>query len=147
MTTSAPSLARPSAPVTATRSAVRPVRTRGGAWSVTWKDRASSSRSKVRRSAGMDRHPSGTAKRTLAVAGPRVRLVTVTLKRRAVPVGAPETCAEFQEEADEAICALTPEPFHAVGLWYTDFSQTTDEEVRELLELASADRAPVGNST
>src|SRR5262249_5097713 len=55
----------------------------------------------------------------------------------AVPVGAPETCAEFRDEADEAICVQTPEPFYAVGLWYGDFSQTTDEEVRDLLEQAA----------
>jgi predicted phosphoribosyltransferase len=58
----------------------------------------------------------------------------------AVPIGAPETCAEFQWEADEAVCARTPEPFRAVGLWYGDFSQTTDEEVRELLGQAADDR-------
>src|SRR5439155_13400031 len=63
----------------------------------------------------------------------------------AVPVGAPETCAEFQDEADEAICALTPDPFYAVGLWYGDFTQTTDEEVRDLLEQAGAEHAPVGH--
>jgi predicted phosphoribosyltransferase len=51
----------------------------------------------------------------------------------AVPVAAPETCAEFQEEVDQIICAHTPEPFRAVGLWYQDFSQTSDREVRELL--------------
>jgi len=56
----------------------------------------------------------------------------------AVPVGARETCAEFEQEADEAICAREPEPFHAVGVWYDDFSQTTDEEVRELLARAGA---------
>jgi putative phosphoribosyl transferase len=60
----------------------------------------------------------------------------------AVPVGAPETCAEFQGEADEAICARTPEPFYAVGLWYGDFSQTTDEEVHDLLERAAEEHAP-----
>jgi predicted phosphoribosyltransferase len=60
----------------------------------------------------------------------------------AVPVGAPETCAEFQDEADEAICARTPEPFYAVGLWYGDFSQTTDEEVHDLLERAAEEHAP-----
>jgi putative phosphoribosyl transferase len=65
----------------------------------------------------------------------------------AVPVGAPETCAEFQDEADEAICALTPDPFHAVGLWYGDFSQTTDEEVRELLEQAAMEQAPAGHGS
>jgi putative phosphoribosyl transferase len=52
----------------------------------------------------------------------------------AVPVGAPETCREFEDIADVVICARTPEPFSAVGLWYRDFSQTTDEEVRDLLQ-------------
>jgi putative phosphoribosyl transferase len=56
----------------------------------------------------------------------------------AVPVAARETCAEFQDEADEVICARTPEPFRAVGVWYRDFSQTSDEEVRGLLERAVA---------
>jgi putative phosphoribosyl transferase len=54
----------------------------------------------------------------------------------AVPVGAPSTCAEFEDIADEAVCACVPEPFHAVGVWYDDFSQTSDEEVRELLARA-----------
>ncbi|MGH9905776.1 MAG: phosphoribosyltransferase [Pyrinomonadaceae bacterium] len=52
----------------------------------------------------------------------------------AVPVSAPETCDDFRSEVDEIVCAVTPEPFRGVGLWYEDFSQTTDEEVRELLE-------------
>jgi putative phosphoribosyl transferase len=51
----------------------------------------------------------------------------------AVPVGSPETCNELKFVADEIICARTPDPFVAVGLWYKDFSQTTDEEVRSLL--------------
>ncbi len=51
----------------------------------------------------------------------------------AVPVGAAETCEEFEGEADEAVCAREPDPFYAVGAWYDDFSQTTDEEVRDLL--------------
>jgi predicted phosphoribosyltransferase len=54
----------------------------------------------------------------------------------AVPVAAPETCEALRAEADEVICARTPEPFYAVGLWYEDFSQTSDDEVRELLEHA-----------
>jgi predicted phosphoribosyltransferase len=62
----------------------------------------------------------------------------------AVPVGAPETCAEFEHEADEAICALTPDPFYAVGAWYHDFSQTTDREVRELLEQAAKEQTNYG---
>jgi putative phosphoribosyl transferase len=51
----------------------------------------------------------------------------------AVPVAAEETCNEFRSEVDEVICAYTPEPFFAVGLWYEDFTQTSDEKVRELL--------------
>jgi predicted phosphoribosyltransferase len=55
----------------------------------------------------------------------------------AVPVAAAETCAALRAEADEVICARTPEPFRAVGWWYEDFAQTTDEEVRDLLARAA----------
>jgi putative phosphoribosyl transferase len=51
----------------------------------------------------------------------------------AVPVGAGETCQELGEMADVVVCAETPDPFYAVGSWYADFDQTTDEEVRDLL--------------
>jgi putative phosphoribosyl transferase len=54
----------------------------------------------------------------------------------AVPVAAPETCDAFRDIADDIICAETPEPFRAVSMWYDDFSQTTDDEVHELLEHA-----------
>jgi putative phosphoribosyl transferase len=54
----------------------------------------------------------------------------------AVPVGATETCQELNEVADEVVCAETPDPFWAVGSWYADFDQTTDAEVRELLNRA-----------
>ena len=54
----------------------------------------------------------------------------------AVPVAAAETCDEFRRDVDQILCGMTPEPFHAVGLWYEDFGQTTDEEVRELLHQA-----------
>lgn len=60
----------------------------------------------------------------------------------AVPISAPETCAAFREIVDEIICVMTPEPFGAVGLWYEDFAQTTDEEVRTLLRQA-AQAAPL----
>lgn len=56
----------------------------------------------------------------------------------AVPVGAPETCRDFQEIADEVVCARTPTPFSAVGLWYRNFDQTTDDEVRTLLRAHDA---------
>lgn len=51
----------------------------------------------------------------------------------AVPTAAPETCQALKAEVDDVLCAITPEPFHSVGLWYGDFSQTTDEEVKDLL--------------
>jgi putative phosphoribosyl transferase len=51
----------------------------------------------------------------------------------AVPTAAPSTCKEFEDEVDEIVCAETPEPFYAVGAWYEDFSQLTDEEVRQML--------------
>ena len=54
----------------------------------------------------------------------------------AVPVSAPETCDEYRMGVDEIICGKTPEPFMGVGMWYRDFSQTTDEEVREILARA-----------
>jgi putative phosphoribosyl transferase len=55
----------------------------------------------------------------------------------AVPVGPPDTCREFEDEADETICATAPEFFQAVGQYYEDFSQTSDEEVRDLLARAA----------
>jgi putative phosphoribosyl transferase len=51
----------------------------------------------------------------------------------AVPVGAAAACARTAAVADEVVCARTPEPFSAVGEWYRDFSQTSDDEVRALL--------------
>ena len=57
----------------------------------------------------------------------------------AVPVSAPQTCDEYRMGVDEIVCAVTPEPFYGVGQWYVDFSQTTDEEVRQLLAKAQAE--------
>ena len=53
----------------------------------------------------------------------------------AVPVAAAPTCTDLQQEVDELICLHAPEPFYSVGFWYEDFSQTSDEEIREMLEL------------
>ena len=58
----------------------------------------------------------------------------------AVPTASRETCEQFEREVDEVVCGITPEPFFAVGLWYENFEQTTDEEVRELLERAQQER-------
>jgi putative phosphoribosyl transferase len=58
----------------------------------------------------------------------------------AVPVASPQACEEFREYVDETVCVATPEPFYAVGVWYENFSQTSDAEVRELLERAARER-------
>ena len=63
----------------------------------------------------------------------------------AVPVAATSTCEELRGEVDETVCAETPEPFRAVGLWYEDFSQTSDEEVRDLLERTEYAHSPTGS--
>jgi len=55
----------------------------------------------------------------------------------AVPTASPRTADEFHSLVDEFICEITPEPFYAVGVWYEDFSQTTDEVVRDLLDRAA----------
>jgi predicted phosphoribosyltransferase len=77
--------------------------------------------------------------------GSSMRVAVLALKRKrpaqivvAVPLGAPTTCAEFESEVDQIICAVTPEPFRSVGQWYGDFSQTSDEEVRDLLRRAAS---------
>lgn len=57
----------------------------------------------------------------------------------AVPVAASRTCASLQDVVDRVVCVDTPEPFHAVGLYYRNFEQTSDEEVRRLLARAAAD--------
>ena len=74
---------------------------------------------------------------TMRAAVEAVRLHKPSRVVVAVPVAAAETCREFRARADEIVCAKTPEPFSAVGQWYVDFSQTTDDEVRALLEDAT----------
>jgi putative phosphoribosyl transferase len=76
--------------------------------------------------------------------GASMKAAVAALKRRhpahiivAVPVAARDSCEAFREDVDEVVCAFTPDPFFAVGSWYQDFSQTSDEEVRELLEKSS----------
>jgi predicted phosphoribosyltransferase len=77
--------------------------------------------------------------------GSSMRVAALALRNKnpariivAVPVASPATCAEFESEVDQVICAITPDPFWAVGQWYADFSQTTDEEVRDLLRRAAS---------
>jgi predicted phosphoribosyltransferase len=80
--------------------------------------------------------------------GSTMRAAIAALRRQepsrivvAVPLAAPSTCEELAVEVDEMVCAQTPEPFRAVGIWYYDFAPTTDEEVRDLLERAAARHA------
>src|SRR5213596_2935758 len=79
--------------------------------------------------------------------GATMRAAVKALRQRGVakivvaaPVGAPDTCRELEQEADETVCATTPEFFQAVGQYYDDFSQTSDEEVRDLLVAAAQGR-------
>ena len=64
----------------------------------------------------------------------------------AVPVSSPETCDEVRSEVDEIVCAFTPANLQGVGLWYEDFSQTSDEEVRELLKRAAQQEHHIASS-
>jgi len=74
---------------------------------------------------------------TMRAAAAALRKQSVAKIVVAVPVGAPETCGAMEREVDEMICTFMPEFFHGVGQFYEDFSQTTDEEVRELLKAFS----------
>jgi putative phosphoribosyl transferase len=76
--------------------------------------------------------------------GATMRAAATALRHRnpaaivtAVPVAAPRTCASLRNVVDRVICAYTPEPFHAVGLYYQNFEQTSDDEVRRLLAEAA----------
>jgi predicted phosphoribosyltransferase len=82
--------------------------------------------------------------------GATMRAAAATLRTQgpewlvvAVPVAPPETCAALRTAADDVVCALSPEPFIAVGAWYDDFAQTSDEEVRALLQKAAEEQVGV----
>ena len=93
-----------------------------------------------------DRPPPDVAGRTVIVVddglatGATMRAAIRALRQQeprrivvAVPTASPDTCEALKAEADDVVCAMTPEPFFAVGHWYEDFTQTTDDEVRDLL--------------
>jgi putative phosphoribosyl transferase len=97
-----------------------------------------------------DRRPVDVEDRTVILVddglatGATMRAGTLALRAKhprrlvlAVPVAAAQTCELLRADADELVCASTPEPFVAVGAWYDDFSQTTDDEVRALLARSS----------
>ena len=63
----------------------------------------------------------------------------------AVPVAAAPTREELSSLVDEMVCYATPEPFYSVGFWYDDFSQTTDDEIRDLLERAAKEMTPAAS--
>ena len=100
-----------------------------------------------------DRPPPDVSVRTVILVddglatGSTMRAAIEALRRQhparivvAVPVAAPSTCDEFRAEVDDIICARTPEPFYGVGYWYEDFSQTTDNEVHDLLAQVESER-------
>jgi putative phosphoribosyl transferase len=80
--------------------------------------------------------------------GASMRAAIVALRERrpgsivvAVPIGAASACTQLSCEVDDMVCAMTPVPFTAVGTWYQDFHQVSDDEVRWLLDEAARDRA------
>jgi len=79
---------------------------------------------------------------TMRAAAQAVRMRGPSRVIVAVPVGAPQTCNEIAAVADEVVCARMPEPFSAVGQWYLDFDQTTDDEVRDLLQKSTLTPQP-----
>jgi len=107
-----------------------------------------------------DRPPPQVAGRTVVLVddglatGATMRAAVEALRRQgpreiiaAVPIASPESCEALAREVDRVVCAATPEPFHAVGLWYEDFSPTEDEEVQRILRggggrEAAAESAP-----
>src|SRR5712691_3437328 len=98
------------------------------------------------------KRPSWNVAKKVIATDATMRAAVAALRQRGVakivvaaPVGAPDTCREFEHEVDEIVCAIAPEYFQAVGQYYEDFSQTRDEEVRELLARAVQDRQPRNN--
>jgi putative phosphoribosyl transferase len=77
---------------------------------------------------------------TMRAAAAALRQTRAARTIAAAPVGAAATCRSLRDVADEVVCAQAPQDFVAVGVWYEDFRQTTDEEVCELLARASAAR-------
>jgi predicted phosphoribosyltransferase len=78
--------------------------------------------------------------------GATMRAAAISLRKRnpaaivvGVPVAAPRTCASIERVVDRVVCVATPEPFHAVGLYYQNFEQTSDDDVRRLLAQAAAE--------
>ncbi|WAM23255.1 phosphoribosyltransferase [Myxococcus sp. NMCA1] len=78
---------------------------------------------------------------TMRAAVAALRLLEPAAIIVAVPVAAAESCESLAQVADEVVCVRMPEPFYSVGLWYRDFAQTEDDEVRDLLAEATRERA------
>jgi predicted phosphoribosyltransferase len=102
-----------------------------------------------------DRPPPDIAGRTVILVddglatGATMRVAVAALRQEhpgrivvAVPIAPPETCVALRRVADDVVCAVAPDRFYAVGLWYENFEQTTDEEVHDLIERARRELAP-----
>jgi len=83
---------------------------------------------------------------TMKAAIEALRRITPARIVVAVPTATPSACAEIGLAADECVCCVKPDPFYAVGIWYDDFSQTTDKEVRDLLERTDFQMTPAHRS-
>ena len=105
-----------------------------------------------------DRPPTDVRSRTVILiddglaTGSTMRAAVTALQQQqparlviAVPIAAASTCAELKVDVDEIVCVRTPEPFYAVGIWYQVFDQTSDEEVRQLLDEARRERFAVSS--
>jgi putative phosphoribosyl transferase len=84
--------------------------------------------------------------------GATMRVAAIALRKQnpqklvaAVPVSSPQICDPYELDVDEAICAETPQPFYSVGLWYDKFEQTTDAEVKDLLNRANNQQFSIAN--
>lgn len=100
-----------------------------------------------------DRYPPNLEGRTVILVddgiatGSTIRAAIAILRQQqperivvAVPVAPAAACRQLEEEVEEIVCLMMPEPFHAIGLWYDNFDQTTDNQVRDLLERADREK-------
>ncbi len=82
---------------------------------------------------------------TMSVAVEAIRAQNPEAVIAAVPLGAPRSCAKLDAKVDELVCLQSPDPFYGVGAWYDNFGETTDDEVRRLLQERGRPSPPAQN--